>query len=86
MTRTISARISNKIHSKLLENCNKKGCTINEWLNAAVSYVMTGSTEFNFDGKEFVKKDKPIEDNKSTNENVQTPSNEILRPTVTRIE
>ena len=27
---------------------NKAGCTINEWLCAAIDYIMTGSSEFDF--------------------------------------
>ena len=52
MTKTVSARIPNKSHEELLERCNKVGCTINEWLNAAVEYLFTHSSDFDFGDEE----------------------------------
>ena len=33
MTRTVSARINNEIHEKLVNVCNESGKTVNEMLN-----------------------------------------------------
>jgi len=52
MTKTVSARIPNKTHQELCEMCNKSGCTINEWLCAAIDYIMIGSSEFDFGDEE----------------------------------
>jgi len=48
LSKTVSARIPNQTHTKLCEMSNKAGCTINEWLCAAIDYIMTGSSEFDF--------------------------------------
>ena len=48
MSKTVSARISNSKHRELLERCNLVGCTINEWINEAIQYVLTASSEFDF--------------------------------------
>ena len=48
MSHTVSARISKESHDELLERCNRAGCTINEWLCAAIDYLITGSSEFDF--------------------------------------
>ena len=58
MSRTVSARITKETHDKLLERCNRAGCTINDWLCAAIDYLITGSSDFDFGD----------EDEKSTNE------------------
>ena len=52
MSRTVSARIPKDTHDELLERCNKAGCTINEWLNACIDYLLTGSSEFDFGDEE----------------------------------
>jgi biotin carboxylase len=53
MSRTVSARIPKETHEKLLERCNRAGCTINEWLCACIDYLLTGHSEFDFgDGEE----------------------------------
>ena len=42
--------------------CNKAGCSINEWLCAAIDYIMTGSSEFDFgDEIESSEDNKPID-------------------------
>ena len=48
MTKTVSARIPNKIHSELIERCNKSGCTINEWINEAIQFTFSGTSDFDF--------------------------------------
>lgn len=52
MTKTVSARIPNIKHEELVERCNKVGCTINEWLNAAIDYMFTSSSDFDFGDEE----------------------------------
>ena len=52
MSRTVSARISKEIHEKLRERCNNAGCTINDWLEAAIDYLLTGSSDFDFGEEE----------------------------------
>ena len=52
MSHTVSARISKISHDKLLDRCNRAGCTINEWLCAAIDYLITGSSEFDFGDEE----------------------------------
>ena len=48
MTKTVSARIGNKDHQELLQRCNVVGCTVNEWINEAIQYLLTNYSEFNF--------------------------------------
>lgn len=48
MSRTVSARISNDMHDELRERCNNAGCSINDWLEAAIKYFFTGSSDFDF--------------------------------------
>ena len=48
MTKTVSSRISNKDHQKLLQRCNTVGCTVNEWVNEAIQYMLTNYSEFDF--------------------------------------
>lgn len=45
MTKTVSARITNQIHEKLIERCNLLGCSVNEYLNGAIELGLTGSTQ-----------------------------------------
>ena len=52
MSRTVSARISKETHDELREKCNKAGCTINDWIVAAVDYILTGSSDFDFGDEE----------------------------------
>ena len=40
MSKTVSARISNNTHDKLLEKCNKSGCTINDYLNKFIEKIV----------------------------------------------
>ena len=63
MSRTVSARISKEMHDELREKCNKAGCTINDWLVAAIDYILIGSSEFDFgddDEEDAEKEEKPI--------------------------
>jgi len=58
LTKTVSARIPNKNHEEILERCNRAGCTINEWLNAGVDYLLTGSSDFDFGEEELESESK----------------------------
>lgn len=57
MTKTVSSRISNKNHQELLQRCNTVGCTVNEWVNEAIQYLLTNSSEFNFGDEEELDED-----------------------------
>ena len=52
MSRTVSARISKDTHDVIRERCNKAGCTINDWIVAAIDFTITGSSEFDFGDEE----------------------------------
>ena len=52
MSRTVSCRIPKELHEELRELCNKAGCSINDWLEAAIRFTITGSSEFDFGDKE----------------------------------
>ena len=45
MTKTVSARITNQTHEKLIERCNLLGCSINEYLNGTIELGLNGTTE-----------------------------------------
>ena len=49
MSKTVSARIPNKVHEELRERCNRLGCTINEFIEHALEFAMDEFTEFDFD-------------------------------------
>jgi len=40
------------MHDELRERCNTSGCTINDWLVAAIDYLLTGSSDFDFGDEE----------------------------------
>ena len=48
MSKTVSTRIPNKVHEKIVECCNRSGCTITEWLSEAINFIFTNSSDFNF--------------------------------------
>jgi hypothetical protein len=45
----VSARISSTRHEELRDRCNKVGCSINEYLSAALDLALTGHSRFDFD-------------------------------------
>ncbi len=45
MSKTVSARITKEAHDKLIEKCNRIGCTINDYLNGAIELALNGSTQ-----------------------------------------
>jgi len=48
MSRTVSARISKDLHSELREQCNKVGCSINDYVEESIKFAMYGYSEFDF--------------------------------------
>ncbi len=48
MTKTVSARVSEKVHEKIVNRCNIQGCTVNEFLNAAIEFAIVGHVDFDF--------------------------------------
>ena len=60
MSKTVSARIPNKSHEEILERCNRVGCSINEWLNSGIDYLLTGSSDFDFGDSEPQKEAKVL--------------------------
>lgn len=48
MSRTVSARITKELHEELRERCNNVGCSINDFIEASVEFVLTGHSEFDF--------------------------------------
>lgn len=48
MSRTVSARISNEMHEQLREWCNNAGCSMSDWIEAAIDYIFTHSSDFDF--------------------------------------
>ncbi len=48
MTKTVSARVQDKLHKKIINRCNEQGCTVNEFLNAAIELVIIGHADFEF--------------------------------------
>lgn len=63
MSRTVSARIPKEMHEKLREQCNKVGCSINDYLTASVELCLNGNTDFDF-GDEEETKEKTEKQNK----------------------
>ncbi|MCV0431531.1 YlcI/YnfO family protein [Nitrosopumilus sp.] len=62
MSRTVSARISTKMHDELRERCNLIGESINDFIVACMEIGLHNSSEFNF-GDELMDE---IEEKKST--------------------
>jgi len=48
MSRTVSARISTKMHDELSERCNLVGKSINDFIIACLEVGLYNSTEFDF--------------------------------------
>ena len=53
MSRTVSARVSIKMHEEIRERCNLVGESINDFIIACIEIGLYGSTDFNF-GEELV--------------------------------
>ena len=61
MTRTVSARIPKELHEELRERCNKVGCSINDFLEASIEFILYGQSEFDFGDEEDFEDDEPSE-------------------------
>ena len=48
MSKTVSARIPNELHQDLRERCNQLGCTINEFVEHCIEFLMYNSSDFDF--------------------------------------
>lgn len=48
MSRTVSARISTKMHNDLRERCNELGESINDFIIACIEMGLYNSSDFNF--------------------------------------
>jgi len=48
MSKTVSSRLSNKRHDELRERCNELGCTMNEFIENCIYFMLDGSSEFDF--------------------------------------
>jgi hypothetical protein len=48
MTKTVSARIPEKLHEKIVNRCNELGCSVNEFLNASIELAIIGRADFVF--------------------------------------
>ena len=57
MTKTVSARISNKNHEELRERCNQLGCNINEFVGECVKFMLFNESDFQFEPED----DEPSE-------------------------
>ena len=66
MSKTVSSRLPNKRHDELRERCNKLGCTMNEFIENCIYFMLDGSSEFDFDFDEEISeeiiKPKIVED------------------------
>ena len=52
MSRTVSARISKETHEKLRERCNKVGCSMNDFIEACIEFILNNYSEFDFGDEE----------------------------------
>jgi len=48
LSRTVSARISKELHEELREQCNKLGCSINDFIAESIKFSLYGSSDFDF--------------------------------------
>jgi len=48
MSKTVSSRLPNKRHDELRERCNELGCTMNEFIEHCIYFMLDGSSEFEF--------------------------------------
>jgi len=48
MSRTVSARIPTDLHEELRERCNLIGESINDFVEAAIEFVLHNSCDFDF--------------------------------------
>lgn len=48
MSKTVSARIPNELHQELRERCNQVGCSINDYVENCISFILYNSSDFDF--------------------------------------
>jgi predicted HicB family RNase H-like nuclease len=53
MSKTVSARIPNKLHEELRERCNLIGESINDFVKASIEFALYQTSDFDF-GEELV--------------------------------
>jgi len=71
MTKTVSCRLSTETHGKLLDECNNKGITVNDFVKVLVESALVESKNASFEANqgfertskvsEIVKTDQPID-------------------------
>ena len=49
MSRTVSCRLSSQTHDKLMEKCNQKGITVNDFVKVLVHTALDGTQELALD-------------------------------------
>ena len=49
MTKTVSCRLSSETHGKLLDKCNNKGMTVNDFVKVLVQSALDGTQELALD-------------------------------------
>ena len=59
MSKTVSSRLPNKRHDELRERCNELGCTMNEFIENCILFMLDGSSEFEFNLDDELEEDKP---------------------------
>jgi len=59
MSKTVSSRLPNKRHDELRERCNELGCTMNEFIENCIYFMLDGTSEFEFNLDEELEEEKP---------------------------
>ena len=49
MSKTVSCRLSSETHEKLLDKCNEKGLTVNDFVKVLVQSALDGTQELALD-------------------------------------
>ena len=49
MSKTVSCRLSSETHEKLLDKCNEKGMTVNDFVKVLVQSALDGTQELALD-------------------------------------
>ena len=75
MSKTVSSRLENKVHSDLIERCNKVGCNINEFVGESVKMLLYNESDFDFGMEE-------DEDDKQNNKNAELQTSPIENKSV----
>lgn len=70
MSLTVSARISKEMHEELRDRCNRAGCTINDWIEAAIDYIFTHSSDFDFGDPDYEEDEEEIPEKKEISKGI----------------